>query len=110
MLECEGLEADGLLRHLLSFGVDAAAIQRTHYICDVSARVSSSNFVVYSEYEDRQLRVIFLLVKRSQSTRVDLVDAVVSWRNETVADIAVRGFVHTSVSCSRYWWIRFTYF
>lgn len=41
-----------LLPDLLSFDVNVAAVQVTHFFCDVGARVLSRNFIVYSAYGD----------------------------------------------------------
>lgn len=38
-----------LLRNLLSFGVDVLR-SRKHFVCEVDARVLSSDYVVYSDY------------------------------------------------------------
>lgn len=48
---------------LLSFGVDEAAIQETHFVYAVDARELSRDFVVSSQYRNRQVRGPFLLVK-----------------------------------------------
>lgn len=40
-----------LLRSLLSLGVDVTAIQKTHFICEVEARM-----LVYSEYVNQLAR------------------------------------------------------
>lgn len=69
-----------MLRDLLSFGVDLAAIQWTHFVCDVDASVLPNDFVVYSVYWDRQSRGVYLLLKRSLDARVGRL---------VVADIAV---------------------
>lgn len=44
-----------LLRSLLSLGLDVTAIQKTHFICEVEARMLSSDFV-YSEYVNQLAR------------------------------------------------------
>ena len=78
-----------LLRDLLSFGVDVATIQETHFVCEADSRVLSNDFVVYSAYGNRQARGVSLLVKRSLDASVDLVHADVEGRL-IVADIAVK--------------------
>lgn len=68
-----------LLCDLLSFGMDLTAIQDTHAVCEVNGHVLSSDYVIYSAYEDRRPKEgVFLLVKCALGARVDLVhiDAV----------------------------------
>lgn len=57
----------------MSFDVDVAAILERHFVCDVVARVLSSDFIVYSAYGNQLARPVSLLVKRSLRVRVDLV-------------------------------------
>lgn len=64
-----------LLRDFLSFGVDVAAIDETHFVCYVDASVLSREYVVYSTYGGQQARST-LLQKRTLSTRVDVVYVV----------------------------------
>lgn len=57
----------------MSFGIDVAVIQKTHFVCDIDAHVLSSDFVVYSAYGDQLARSVSWLVKCSLGVRVDLV-------------------------------------
>lgn len=50
----EQSKAARLLRDLLSFGVDVAANQETHFVSDIHAIVLSNDFLVYSAYWNRQ--------------------------------------------------------
>lgn len=67
-----------LLRELLSPGVDLTAIQETHFICDVDARVQPSDFVVYSAYplargviavKSCSFRIVAVYVPNNQTDR-----------------------------------------
>lgn len=57
-------KATCLLRDLLSFGVNVAAIQETHFVCDVDACVLASDFLVYAAYGDRHASGVSLIVSR----------------------------------------------
>lgn len=52
MLECKRLEGSAkvarLLRDFLSFGVDVAVNQETHFVCDIDTRVLFHDIVLYS--------------------------------------------------------------
>lgn len=63
-------KAIGRLRDLGLVGVSAAAIPETHFLCNVDARVLSSDFV-YSVYEDKRSGGVSLLVKSSLNARGD---------------------------------------
>lgn len=62
-----------LLCDLLSFGVDVAMIQETHFVCNIDACVFSSDFVINSAYGNQLDRGVSLLVKCSLDV-VGLVD------------------------------------
>lgn len=57
-----------LLRGLLSFSMDVAAMEETHLF----ARVVPSDFFVYSAYGNRQAGGVSLLVKCTLGARMDL--------------------------------------
>lgn len=76
-LNARGLSDSGksarLLSDLLSFGVDLAAIKKTHFVCE-QAKVSvlSSEYVVYLAYGDQRAEGVSLLFIRTLGARVDL--------------------------------------
>lgn len=72
-LNVRGFRDRGLLRDLLSFDVDVAAIQEAHFVCDFDARVLSRDFVVYSAHGGQLTRGVSLLDNRSLDARLDLV-------------------------------------
>lgn len=51
-----------------------AAIMEIHFVCDVDARVLSTDFVIYSAYGDQLIRHVTFLVKRALSAILDFVD------------------------------------
>lgn len=61
-----------LLHELFSLEEDGAAIEDTHFVCEIVARVLSSHFVFYSAYWDRLTRGVSMMVKRNLGVRVDL--------------------------------------
>lgn len=67
------IKAARLLRHLLTFGIVVAAIQETHFIWEVDARVLPSNFVVYSVYGNRLAKCVSLVDKGTFDANVELV-------------------------------------
>lgn len=66
-----------------------AAIQETHFVCNIDVRVLSSDFVVYSACGNQLARGVSLLVKLSLDVKVDLVHVDEGWGRLIVADITV---------------------
>lgn len=65
-------KAARLFRDLLSFGVDVTTIEETQFVCETDACVLSSEFVVHSGYGDQRDKGVFLLVKRTLGTKMDV--------------------------------------
>lgn len=61
-----------LLRDLMSFGMDVAAIEVMQFVCEADACVLSSEFVVYSGYGGQRDKCVSLLVKRTLGTKMDV--------------------------------------
>lgn len=82
-------KASLLLRGILSFSLDVAAIADTLFVCDVDARMLAREFVVYSTHRDQQARGVSLLEKRTLGVRVDLLHVDADGRL-ILADVAVK--------------------
>ena len=80
-----------LLSELKNLSVKVAAMQVTHFICDVDCRVLESDFNVFSAYGCRTSVGVYMLVGRSLDADVDVVfegdrDRLV------VAEVAIKSF------------------
>ena len=94
-LNARGLRDASRCAHLLSdlsnLYVNVAAVQETHFICEVDCRVLENDFVVYSAFGSRLSAGVSLLVGRSLDAIVDVVFAGDGGRL-LVADVAVKTF------------------
>ena len=62
-----------LLGDLSNLSVDIAAVQETHFICEVDARVLEEDYVVLSAFNDRCSTGVSLLIGRSLNVDFNLV-------------------------------------
>ena len=80
-----------LLGELKTLGVDAPAVQETHFTCGADCRALENDFNVFSAYGSRTSAGVSLLVGRSLDADVDVVFAGDEGRL-VVADVAVKSF------------------
>ena len=80
-----------LLGELKNLGVDATAVQETHFTCGADCHVLESDFNVFSAYGSRTSVGVSLLVGRRLDADVDVVFAGDRGRL-VAADVAVKSF------------------
>ena len=82
--------AASLLKNLLEYGIDVAALQETNFTCPRDERVFENDYVVYSAYTASRGAGVSLLVKRSLNAVVNLLYTDTQGRL-LVADLSVNG-------------------